>query len=386
MSDLKLKVVRSKADWDEFIDLPWTLYQNDPYWVPPLKIAVRDLLDVNRSPFFKHASAYPLLAYRGTQCVGRVVGVVDEHHNRFHEEKTGFFGFFEAINDPAVAHLLLDEVAQWVKAQGMNVLRGPMNPSTNYECGLLVEGFEDSPSVMTTYNPSYYASLLESWGLQKSKDLYAYGIDGLKAKFSDRLIAQSERIRKKGAVTFRSVRMKEFDQEVDRLLEIYNDAWEKNWGFVPMEPEEFRHLAKDMKTIMDPELCLIAEVRGEPAAFALTLPDVNQAFKKVKNGKLLPFGLFQLLWNIKGWGKKKTINRCRIITLGIKKAYREYGIGPLLYTEYLKRGPALGYFTGEASWILEDNKPMNKALELMCGQRTKVYRIYDRALAEWNSK
>ena len=239
----------------------------------------------------------------------------------------------------------------------------------------------DSPTVMMTYNPPYYGALLESWGLAKAKDLFAYDIDGRKVKFSDKMLAQAEKLKVGGRVTFRPVNMKDFDAEVERILEVYNDAWEKNWGFVPMEPDEFRHMAKDMKLIMDPELLLICEVQGKVAGFALTLPDVNQALKKVRDGNLFPTGIAKLLWNLKGPGKKKTINRCRILTLGIKKAYREFGIGPLLYTEYLKRGPALGYPVGEASWILEDNKPMNKALEHMCGQRTKVYRIYDRALA-----
>lgn len=175
--------------------------------------------------------------------------------------------------------------------------------------------------------------------------------------------------------------MNDFDNEIKRVLDIYNDAWEKNWGFVPMSDEEFRHMAKDMKSILDPNLLLIAEVRGEPVAFALALPDVNQAIKKVKNGKLLPFGLLKLLWNTKGPGRKTTINRCRVLTLGIKKQYQALGVGPILYLEYLKRGPASGYPVGEASWILEDNVAMNRALEHMCGKRTKVYRIYDRTLA-----
>lgn len=377
----QIKPVETKAQWADFIDLPWTIYKDDPHWVPPLKMAVRDLLDVNKNPFFKHAYMELLVAYKDGKCVGRVVGVVDENHNKYHSETTAFFGFFEAIEDQKLVNQLMDSVAKWAKSKGMNTLRGPMNPSSNHECGLLVEGFNESPSIMMTYNPQYYVTLLEKWGLSKAKDLFAYDIDGRKVKFSDRLLAQSERLKQKGAVTFRPVKLNEFDREVDRILDIYNDAWEKNWGFVPMEPEEFRHMAKDLKMVMDPELCLIAEVRGEPVAFALTLPDVNQAMKKVKDGKLFPTGLLSLLWNTKGPGRKKTINRCRILTLGIKKAYREFGIGPLLYTEYFKRGPALGYPVGEASWILEDNIPMNKALALMCGERTKVYRIYDRTLS-----
>ena len=377
----QLKRVETKSDWADFIGLPWSIYQNDPNWVPPLRIAVRDLLNPKKNPFFKHATMHPVIAYRDGKCVGRAIGVIDDTHNRFHGEKTAFFGFFECINDPTLANQLLDEVAQWAKFKGMTLLRGPMNPNTNYECGLLVEGFTDPPSVMMTYNPPYYATLFENWGLSKSKDLLAYVIDSADLKLSERLVAHAERLKKRGRVTFRTIDMKNFDREVELILGIYNDAWEKNWGFIPMEEDEFRHMAKDMKGIVDPRLVFIAEVRGQPAGFALTLPDVNQAIKKVEDGKLLPTGIFKLLWNLKGPGRKKTINRCRILTLGIKKAYQEAGIGPLLYLEYMKVGPALGYPSGEASWILEDNKPMNAGLEMMGAKRTKVYRLYDRPLA-----
>ena len=378
---LQLKKVETKKDWADFIDLPWDIYSNDQYWVPPLKIAVLDCLNVNKNPFFKHATMYPVVAYKDGKRVGRIVGVIDDNHTRFHKETTGFFGFFECIDDQEVANKLLDEAANWAKSRGMTVMRGPMSPSTNHECGLLVEGFDDSPSVMMTYNPRYYGKLLENWGLIKSKDLLAYDIDGRKVKFSEKLMAQAEKLRQAGRVHFRTINVKDFDNEVERILDVYNDAWEKNWGFVPMTTEEFRHMAKDMKPIMDPNLLLIAEVQGKTAGFALCLPDVNQAIKKVKDGKLFPFGLIKLLWNTKGPGRKKTINRCRILTLGIKKAYREEGIGPLLYAEYLKRGPGNGYPVGEASWILEDNIPMNRALSSMCGERTKVYRLYDKTLA-----
>jgi hypothetical protein len=377
----QLKPVETKADWNDFIELPWSIYKDDPNWVPPLRIAVRDLLNVNKNPFFKHAVMKPIVAYKDGKCVGRIIGVIDDNHNKFHDEKTAFFGFYESINDPKLAEELFAEVIKWAKSKGMQVLRGPMNPSTNHECGLLVEGFNDPPQVMMTYNPPYYAELFAKCGMTKSKDLLAFNIDGRRVKPSEKLVAQAEKLKQKAGITFREIRMNEFDAEIERILDIYNDAWEKNWGFVPMEPDEFRHMAKDMKPIVDPRLVLMVEVRGQPAGFGLTVPDVNQAFKKVKDGKLFPTGLVKLLWNLKGPGKRKTINRCRIITLGIKKAYRELGLGPLLYSEYFKRGPSCGYPVGEASWILEDNVPMTKALEHMCGERYKVYRIYDRPIA-----
>jgi hypothetical protein len=262
----------------------------------------------------------------------------------------------------------------------MTVMRGPMNPSTNHECGLLIEGFDNPPAVMMTYNPPYYAARVEEWGLKKSKDLLAYEIDKRRSKFADKLLAHAERLRAGGRVTFRTINMKKFDEELSIVQDIYNDAWEANWGFVPMGRDEFEHMAKDMKLVLDPRLVLIAEVEGQPAGFALTLPDVNQAQAKVRDGKLLPFGLFKLLWHLKGPGRRKTINRCRILTLGVKKKYQPLGIAPLLYTEYFTRGPAIGYPVGEASWILEDNIPMNKGLVAMDARKTKTYRIYDKSL------
>jgi hypothetical protein len=375
----QIKKVESKSDWKTFIDLPWGIYRGDPHWVPPLKIAVHDLLDVKKNPFFKHADMLPLLGYRDGKCIARLIGVVDYHHNQFHEESTAFFGFFEAYQDQQMVHLMLDEVARWAQSKGMRSLSGPMNPSTNYECGLLIEGFNDSPTVMTTYNPPYYVQLLESYGLTKSKDMYAYHLSVPKP-MSSRILKHSERIKQKESVVFRPMNLKNFDHEVEQVLKIYNDAWEKNWGFVPMDSEEFRYLAKDLKMIIDPGLCLIAEIRGEAVGFSLTLPDVNQAFKKVKSGKLLPTGLFKILWHTQGPGRKKTINRVRIVTLGIKREFREVGLGPLFYTESQKRALERGYEWGEASWILEDNKPMNSALKYMGGERSKVYRIYQKSL------
>lgn len=375
----QVQQVKTQADWKRFIDLPWEIYKNDKNWVPPLKIAVKDLLDVKKNPFFKHAEMLPLICLKDGKCVGRMIGVIDSDHNRFHEEKSGFFGFFESINDQKVTDLLLQEVAQWVKARGMTQLSGPFNPSTNYECGLLIEGFQDPPTVMMTYNPPYYADLLSRAGLEKAKDLFAYDMK-TSTPISERFVKHAERMTKRQGITFRSIQMKDFDREVEQVLKIYNDAWEKNWGFIPMSSEEFKHLAKDMKLIIDPSLCLVAEVRGEPAGFSLTLPDANQAFKKVKDGKLFPTGLIKLLWNLKGLGRKKTINRCRVVTLGIRRQYRELGLGALFYVESHKRALAGGYERGEASWILEDNGPMNKALIQMSADRYKTYRIYQKSL------
>lgn len=377
---LKVDRVESKKDWEEFIDFQWEINSADPKWVPPLRIAVKDQLDVTKNPYFRHATMRLFLLRRGGKVVGRIGGFIDDNHNKFHDEKTVFFGFFECVNEPEAAKMLFDAVAQWGKSQGMTTMRGPVNLSTNYECGLLIEGFEDTPSVMMPHNPKYYASLFEECGMTKAKDLYAYLVSSSKSEFDPKLFAKAEKLKQAAGVVFRDVRMNDFSNEVERILEIYNDAWEKNWGFVPMDPDEFRHMANDMKMLVDPRFLIIAEVQGKPAGFMLALPDVNQVFKKIPDGRLSPINIVKMLWNLKGPGRKKTINRVRILTLGVKKAFREYGLGPVFYTEALKRAPQCGYPDGEASWILEDNGPMNMALKYMGAQRTKVYRLYDRSL------
>ena len=375
---VEIQRVKSKADYNAFVDLPWSLYKNDPNWVPNLKIALHDIINVNKNPFFKHALFYPLLAKIDGKVVGRIAGVIDDRYNDFHDEQIAFFGFFESINDPAVSHALFEEVEEWARLKNMKSIMGPMNPSTNHECGLLVEGFDDPPNVMMTYNPEYYLPLIEAEGYSKAKDLLAFHLDYSK-KFSDRLKAHSERLRQTNRVTIRQVNMSDYENEVHKIREIYNDAWEKNWGFVPMNEEEFDHMAKDMKMILDPEFILLAEIGNEPIGFALALPDVNQALKKIPNGKLFPFGLLKLLWFLKGPGRKKALSRVRIVTLGIKKAYQEVGIGPMFYMDFLKTG-AKKKLHGEASWILEDNRPMVKALKFMNAEKYKAYRIFDKAL------
>jgi len=374
---IQIKSVENSSDLKKFIDFPWEIYKADPHWVPPLKIAIKDLIDPKKNPFFKHAKIRTLLALNENEkVVGRVLGSIDDNHNSFHGEKVAFFGFYESENNVEITKALLDDLSAWARENGMTALRGPVNLSTNNECGLLVEGFDDSPQVMMTYNPKYYETLFEEVGLVKAKDLYAYFLKTAD-KFRKVIYYQCERLKRKSKIVMRPFDMKKFDEEVERVLQIYNDAWEKNWGFVPMTREEFHHMAKDMKLILDPNLAFIAEVDGEPAGFSLSLPDVNQVFAKVKNGKLLPFGIFKLLWNLKGPGRKSTINRCRILTLGTKQKFRDLGLGPLFYVETYSQALKLGYVGGEASWVLEDNNQMNRALEKMCGNRTKVYRIYE---------
>ncbi|HET7322432.1 MAG TPA: hypothetical protein VFI96_08070, partial [Longimicrobiaceae bacterium] len=263
----------------------------------------------------------------------------------------------------------------WLRARGMERMRGPMNFSTNEEIsspGVLIEGF-DTPSVaMMSHNPPYYERLMEASGLEKSKDLFAYWLDGPEPP--ERLVRGFERALKHSGTVIRPLNLKRFRQEVDTIKEIYNAAWSQNWGFVPMTDEEFEHIAKDFRPIVDPELCLIAEVKGEPVGFSLALPDIHQVFRHIPNGKLFPTGIFKFLWH------KRKIDGVRIITLGFKPAYQHAGLGAAFYLRTWQVGMARGYHHGEASWILEDNVDMVRPLERMGGRAYKRYRIYERAL------
>ncbi len=374
-----IRRVDSANGWKDFIQVPYDLYRNDPIWVPPLRMMMKDLLNLKKNPFFKHATIHALVAYEGDKPIARIAGVIDENHNKFHKDRVGFFGFFECPNNPQLAAELLNRVKVWLKEWGMDAMRGPMNPTVNHECGLLIEGFDDSPFLMMTYNPPYYQSLLEGYGLKKTRDMFAINIHGTE-QFDDRMVAQAERLRQRSDVSFRTIRMKEVYQEVQKIITIFNDAWSDNWGFVPMNDEEIKKFADELKLIVDPELILFAMVKGKEVGFGVGLPDANQVFKKIPDGRLFPFGIFKLLWFLKGPGKRSAINRCRIPILGVLKEYQPLGIGPLLYLEYYKRGPANGYPIGEASWILEDNAAMLKAAEKMKGRKSKTYRVYEQPL------
>lgn len=368
--------VRTKREWDDFYLLPWDIYETLPNWIPPLLITVKQTLDTEKHPFWKHARRETWNAYMGTECVGRMMAIVDDNHNKFHEEKTAYWGFFECIDDQEVANKLFAAAEAWARSQGMSTLRGPMNPSTNYECGMQISAFETKPFIMMTQNHAYYPALVEKAGYAKAKDLNAWLLDPSK-KFDDRMLQRAKQQSQAAGVVIRSIDMKDFEGEVERILQVYNDAWEKNWGFVPMTADEFRQMAKDMKAIVEPKLLYIAEVNGEVAAFSLWLPDLNQVMEKIPSGKLLPTGLFKLLWHTK---VRRTVNRGRILTLGVRQKFRSLGLAPLMCLKYYEEAPALGYPVAECSWILEDNVAMNRGLQMMSGDLYKTYRIYDKTL------
>lgn len=369
----------NKRELKKFINVAWDINAKDPNWVPPLKLQMLDNLDTKKNPFYQHAQIMCWNAYEGSRHVGRIAAIIDDVHNKIHNEKTGFFGFFEAINDQALALELFSHAEKWIKDKGMNNARGPVNPSLNHEAGLLVDGFKTAPYVMMTHNPDYYQSLIENAGYKKAKDLLAFEMSA-KQEFPERVMKIAEKVAAREGIKYRNIDMKRFKDEVKIIKDIYNDAWEHNWGFVPMNDAEFDHMAKSLKDAIWPEFCVIAEAHGEPIGFSLSLPDINQVLKTIPDGKLLPTGIFKLLTGLNP--KRKKIDRVRVITLGVKKQYRASGVASNFYLEAYKRANAMGLKGGEMSWILEDNEQMLSALRAFFGPHPpyKTYRIFDKSI------
>ncbi|MDI6767750.1 MAG: hypothetical protein QME52_13095 [Bacteroidota bacterium] len=369
MSSIEIKPIITKRESEAFIRFPWKIYADYPQWVPPLLMDRRKLIDKKKNPFYKHADVEFFLARHKGEIVGRIAGIINHNHNKEHNENIGFFGFFECINDQQVANELFKTTIKWLKAHGVTAVRGPANPSVNDEYGLLIDGFDRLPILLMPYNPPYYSTLIEGAGLAKAKDLYAYHVCKEKA-FSEKLNRVTEKVQQREGLTFRSIDMKRFKEEVDIIKDLYNRAWQYNWGAVKMTDEEFDFLAKDLKPIVVPELVIIAEFKGEPVGFSLSLPDLNMALKYNKKGYLIP-GIARLMWH------KKKINWVRILVLGVVRERQKTGAASVLFYETAKRCTENGYPDGEASWVLEDNVMMNRAAEFLNADRYKTYRIYE---------
>jgi GNAT superfamily N-acetyltransferase len=372
MTNFTIRPVRTKADKKKFLAFLYTFYKADPYWVAPLRIERKKLIDCQHNPFYHHAQLALYLAEREGQVIGRIGAIVNARHNQAHQDQVGFFGFFECMPEQAVAHALFDAAQQFLHAHGMVAMRGPATPSVNDEYGLLVDGFQASPAVLMPYNPPYYRELLEGYGFTKAKDLYAYLLDQ-ETVYTEKLVRARARVIQRNHLTFRSLNMKDFAHDVQRIKAIYNAAWQENWGAVAMTDAEFDALARDLKRIVDPELVILAEAHGQTIGFALSLPDINQALQYNKHG-----GLLGGVWHL--YTKKAQINRCRILVLGVLPAYQKTGAAGVLFFETATRAKRLGYRYGEASWILEDNVMMNRAAEVMRGHKYKTYRIYQKAI------
>ena len=376
MTSLEIVPVRGRRALARFIGLPWKLFDHRAYpqWVPPLRASVADGLDRKGNPFYREADRELFLAYEGGRLVGRIAAIENRRHNEFHGDRVGFFGFFEAVDDPAVAAALLDAASAWLAPRGLDVLRGPISPSTNHECGLLVAGSETHTTFMTTWNPPYYVRLMERAGLAKAKDLLAFWVplDGSFA-LPERWGRVAERARTRAGLSFRQLDRKKFDAEADEVWEIYNTAWEKNWGFVPMSHEEFDHMAGMLKLLLPDEAVQFVESDGEPVGVAVHIPDYNLTLKRVPSGRLL-FALPKLLLD------KRRIRKGRTMMLGIKESFRAHGGYLVLLDEAMRRARAYGVEGMEASWILEDNHRMLDILEQGGLSPSKRWRIYERAI------
>jgi hypothetical protein len=327
-------------------------------------------------PFHGHAEVQLFLAWRGGSPVGRIAAVVNRAHNEFHGQRTGFFGLFESVDDPSIAGPLLEAAEGWLRQRSLTSVQGPFNLSTNDELaspGVLVGGFETPPAVMMGHTPQYYPRLLEEAGYTGEKELVCYWVDRAEAP-PPRLLRVLERGIERQGLTVRPIDMRRLEQDVAAIEEVYNAAWERNWGFVPMTPAEIAYMAKHLRPVIRPELCLLAFEGDQPVAFLLALPDYNQALRHL-DGRLLPLGVFKLMWY------RRRITTIRVVTLGVKPEYRHQGVDGMLVARVFEGASRLGMAEGECSWILEDNWAMRRGIERIGGRISKTYRVYGKDLS-----
>ena len=363
--------VGSRGDLRRFIELPYTWYAHHPVWVPPLRLDEWEQFNPRKNPALEHLEIDLFLAYQDQKPVGRVGAIINRRHDELHGSNVAFFGFFEAQNLQTAKHLL-HRVEAWAQKRGRDLLRGPTNPTLNDPCGFQIDAFESRPYLLTPYNPPEYIDYVDSLGFVKIRDLFAWEVDLANPK-SSQLERIAERIMKRGQITIRQVDMKNFDREVETILDIYTSAWADNWGFVPPSASEFRAAARKMKMILHPSLILFAEIEGQSAAFSVTLPDINQALEKI-GGRLFPFGLVRLLL------ERKKITRNRMPLLGVRPEFRGRGLFAPLITESIRNARSLGHTVGESSWTLEDNTDISRAIQAAGGTLYKTYRIFQKQL------
>lgn len=362
---------------DEFLRLPWRIYRGCRQWVPPVLDHQRKLFDRQTHPFHKHGDMQLFMARRDGKVAGRIAAIENRQHNEFHRDRTGFFGFFESVDDPEVAGRLLDAAAGWLRERKLDLLRGPISPSTNDESGLLIDGFDRPPVFMMAYNHPYYAGLLEGAGVSKVKDLHAYYVD--RTTGVERRVQQvrrlAGRVRARPGVIIRRPDMSRFPEEIAAIRAIYGGAWEHNWGFVPMTEEEFENQARELKQSIVPDLARIATVDGRPAAFGILLPNYNEAFKFI-NGRLWPFGVPLIV----AYYYLKRIRGLRLLAMGVVREHQKQGLEVAIMDELYAEIIRSHYQWCELSWTLEDNHLINNAIEAWGGQLYKRYRIYERAI------
>jgi GNAT superfamily N-acetyltransferase len=377
-SGLQVQPVTTERDRRALVRFPWRIYRNDPQWVPPLIHQREHELDPARGSFFGHGEAVPFVARRGGEVVGTVVAWINHRSNACLKEKAAGFGFFEVLEDYPIAEALLTAACGWARGRGMEVIRGPFYFSMDDSPGVLIKGFDQPQVLLTGHTPSYYADLIERFGMEKYRDAYAYRgdlapLEGDMANVPRKILRVAEAIRRRAKVTIRKLRMDDWDNEVDIVMGIFNQALGHMRNHVPMDETEFRHFADDLRVILDPDMVLIAEVAGQPVGFSVTLPDINRALKHV-NGRLSPLGLLKLWWY------KRHINVASFKILGVLEEYRGRGIDALFYVETARRLFAKGYEWIDLSLVAENNVMMNRLVQRMGGCVYRHYRTYQKAL------
>jgi len=376
-ANVQVAPVRTRADRDEFVSLPWRIYAHDPAWVPPLRREVERFIDPEHHPFYRHGAAAIFLARRNGEVAGRILVSDDPNYNREQGTNLGAFGLFECVDDSEVARALLHTAARWLRSRGRDSMLGPIEYSTNYTCGLLVDGFDTPPRLLMNHNPPYYEALLRGWGLAPVKDLYAWWIDD--PPDLRPWLARAARIEDNG-VRIRRLRKRDLAREIERASLVYHDAWAGNWGFVEMTDAELADLGRHLAEIADERLLLIAERDGEPVAFSMGLPDVNEALRGVRDGRLvrggLPIGLVRLLIGM------RRIRTFRYFTLGVRPAFRGHGIAEALMLSTVSTALGAGYRAAELGWTLEDNVRVNRIATRVGARPYKTYRIYEAALED----
>ena len=371
MAEVTVQAVATRRQRKQFLTFPWTQYRGDPNWIPPLRANQRELVGYASHPFYERNEAQTFLAYRSGEVCGRIAAILNVGHNERFKEERGFFGFFECIDDQEVANKLFDAVREWFKGRGITSLRGPTNPSLNYELGLLIDGFDSPPTFMMTYNPPYYARLIETYGFRKSQDLYAYyGHISMLPKVAEKLRPLAEQIIEHMGVHLRTLDRSRFLQDVEEFLNVYNRSLVNTWGFVPMSANEVRHMAESLKHLMVPELAVGAEIDGRMVGAVFGLPDYNPRIRQI-NGRLFPFGFLRLL------RRKDQIKKIRAISTNVLPEYQRQGVGLTLMHGLVPKAMEWGLEEVEFSWVLESNTLSWRSLEKGGAQRTKTYRLYD---------
>jgi len=376
MSRVEIAPVESRRDRKEFMELIWRLYKGDPNWIPPIRMNQEELVGFRKHPFYEVNRCQAFLARRDGQVVGRILGIVNQGHVKRFKENRGFFGFFESIDDQEVAHGLFRAAGEYLKTQGMSDVRGPCNPSLNYETGTLVDGFTTPPTFMMTYNPPYHDALIKSFGFEKTQDLYAYdgNIEMLKT-MDPKIMQMVELVRDRYKVKVRPVNRKNFAREVMLFLRIYNLSLQGTWGFVPLSDAECKAIGASMKILINPKTTSVIEVEGEPVGVGLGLPDYNPIIKKI-DGRLFPFGWLRLLL------ERKKITKMRIVSTNVLPEWQRFGLGLVLLERMLPDCLALGITDAEFSWVLESNNLSRGSLERAGLLPSKTYRLYDRSLSD----